>query len=201
MTAPEELVVLLDEDGRRIGTAQKRTVHHTSTPLHLAFSCYVFDPDGRVLVTRRAMHKPTWPGVWTNSVCGHPSPEEDVADAVVRRTRQELGVVLEDVRLTLPGFRYEAVMANGVRENEMCPVFTAVTREPVRPDKEEVEDCRWVPWQQFAEDVLTGRWEVSPWSVEQVRMLTELSFQDGRPPAADPAQLPPAARGGGASPA
>ena len=98
---PVEQVVLLDEDGHRTGTQDKATVHHDATPLHLAFSCYLFDGDGRVLVTRRALHKRTWPGVWTNSCCGHPAPDEPLTTAVHRRVRQELGV---DIVLECTGF-------------------------------------------------------------------------------------------------
>ena len=70
----EELIVLVDDDGRAIGTMPKPLVHHGETPLHRAFSAYLFDEAGRLLVTRRALGKATFPGMWTNTVCGHPGP-------------------------------------------------------------------------------------------------------------------------------
>lgn len=186
-----ESVVLLDEHGRSIGTADKRTVHHRETPLHLAFSCYVFDPAGRLLVTRRALHKATFSGVWTNSCCGHPGPDEGMLDAVRRRVGQELGLHLEELWLVLPGFRYRAVMPNGVTENEMCPVFVATSADVVRPDPEEVEAAVWEPWPEFRASVLDGTREVSSWCLEQVTALPADLL------AADPCpltDLPPAAR-------
>ena len=187
----EEQVVLLDEAGRSIGAAAKRGVHHTETPLHLAFSCYVFDPDGALLVTQRAVDKPTWPGVWTNSFCGHPGPGEQITEAVRRRAEQELGIVIEDLRVALPAFRYRAVMADGVVENEMCPVFVATTRSDVRPDPVEVEAYEWVDWEEFRGTVLGGSRAVSPWCVEQVQALPE---DPVRAAGAGDEALPPAAR-------
>lgn len=168
-----EQVVLLDEDGNAIGTADKAEVHGTDTPLHLAFSVYVFDDDGRFLLTQRAVSKPTFGGVWTNSCCGHPAPGEPIADAVVRRTEQELGLKLRDVKLVLPRFRYRAVGDNGVVENEMCPVFVATTSGDPTPDPAEVEAWEWVDWAPLRDDVLSGRRAISHWCLEQVRALPD----------------------------
>ncbi len=198
MSAPRdgeaELVVLVGEDGRAVGTQDKATVHHEATPLHLAFSCYVFDDAGRVLVTQRALSKVTWPGVWTNSVCGHPAPGEDLADAVRRRAADELGLEITDVQLVLPAFRYRAVMDNGVVENELCPVHVAraVGREQVDPS--EVEAADWVPWSQFRDEVRDGTREVSPWCVTQVADLAAREDGHGWFLTGDAAALPAAAR-------
>jgi len=190
-----ERVVLLDEDGRAIGTAAKAEVHTADTPLHLAFSCYVFDGGGRLLVTQRALAKPTFGGVWTNSCCGHPAPGEDISEAVRRRVSQELGLALDRLTLVLPRFRYRAVVPSGpyagTAEHEMCPVFVATASADPQPDPTEVEAWEWVPWPEFRDDVLTGRREVSQWCLEQVR---ELPADPLGAPAADPAELPPAVR-------
>jgi isopentenyl-diphosphate delta-isomerase type 1 len=124
--ADVELVVLLDAHGREIGSAPKASVHHDDTPLHLGFSCYIFDAQGRVLLTRRALGKTTWPGVWTNSVCGHPAPGEQIALAVQRRAKDELGLRVEGPVCVLPGFRYRAVGADGtVGERDLPRVLRA----------------------------------------------------------------------------
>jgi isopentenyl-diphosphate Delta-isomerase len=188
MTA--EQVVLLDEAGNAIGTADKASVHGTDTPLHLAFSCYVFDDADRLLVTQRAVDKPTFGGVWTNSCCGHPAPGEPIAAAVRRRVGQELGLDLGRVTLVLPRFRYRAVGDNGTVEHELCPVFVATAGDDPHPDRAEVEAWEWVPWTPFRDDVLSGRREVSQWCREQVAALPEDPLSA---PPADPAELPPAA--------
>ncbi len=201
MTGPaDELVVLLDEDGRRTGTAPKREVHSDRTPLHLAFSCYLLDPQGRLLLTRRAEHKRTWPGVWTNSFCGHPAPDEELPTAVSRRGRQELGLDVTDVVLVLPAFRYQAEMADGTRENEMCPVYVAHAAATPRPDPDEVGATSWEPWPEFSASVLSGERDVSPWCRQQVAELVAVLGDDwdgtGPVTSAGPGLLPAAARVG-----
>lgn len=166
-----ELVVLLGDDHRPVGTMDKALVHGPDTPLHLAFSVYVFGPDGRFLVTRRALGKRTWGGVWTNSCCGHPGPGEDIEDAARRRLRQELSLVPSAMRLALPDFSYRAVSPEGVVEHEVCPVFVAeVDSDPV-PDAQEVAQWRWVDWPGFRDLAARQPWALSPWSVAQTALL------------------------------
>ncbi|EXG79280.1 isopentenyl-diphosphate delta-isomerase [Cryptosporangium arvum DSM 44712] len=172
----DELIVLLSDDGRTIGTAPKLASHHRETPLHSAFSSYVFDGEGRFLLTRRALSKKTWPGVWTNSCCGHPAPGEDAVSAVRRRLNHELGlsVTAEEIVPLLPDFRYRAEL-DGIVENEICPVFgVRVDAEPV-PNPDEVEEYRWVDWPTFVTEGLAGRSEVglSPWALLQLAQLED----------------------------
>jgi isopentenyl-diphosphate delta-isomerase len=187
-----EHVILLNESGEAQGLAGKQTVHSDATPLHLAFSCYIFDAAGRFLVSQRALHKKTWPGIWTNSVCGHPQQGEPIADAVRRRAAFELGITLHTVRLVLPAFRYRAEL-HGVVENEMCPVFTATAGTGLRPHPDEVAATRWLPWPDFVRDVSASPDTYSPWCRLQIEQLTALGATPDRWPTGDPALLPPAA--------
>lgn len=168
---PVESVVLLDTDYEEIGSAEKAEVHTSTTALHLAFSCHVFDTDGRVLVTRRSLAKKAWPGVWTNSVCGHPGPGEPRQDAVHRRAGFELGMELDVVQMVLPDFAYRAEDASGVVENEFCPVYFARAASSPAPRPSEVAEHHWVAPKDLVAAVRATPWAFSPWLVLQMEQL------------------------------
>ncbi|MGO4204831.1 isopentenyl-diphosphate Delta-isomerase [Rhodococcus sp. TAF43] len=172
MQTTEELVVLLDDTGNPIGSVPKHTVHTADTPLHRAFSCHVFAPDGRMLVTRRALTKLTWPGVWTNSFCGHPLPGESDHDAIARRGQWELGITLTDIRPLLPRYRYRAVDSSGIVENEICPVYAATTTDDPTPNPAEVHEWNWVSVPDIAAATDRAPFAFSPWFVEQLSQST-----------------------------
>lgn len=172
-----EYVVLVNEDAEPIGIELKAAVHHASTPLHLAFSIFLFDGKGRALFQQRAYHKPTWPGIWSNSCCGHPMPGESLDDAARRRLRHELGI-MEPVclELALPDFRYRARWRE-VWENEVCPVFVGTYTGPLSPNPEEVTGLRWIDWRRFASECRRGDARAfglySPWSRWEAAALVE----------------------------
>lgn len=166
-----ERVVLLGEDRAPIGTELKHLVHTANTPLHLAFSCHVLNAAGEVLVSRRALGKRTWPGVWTNSFCGHPQPDEPMEDAVARRAQDELGLSVREIRAALPDFRYRATDASGIVENEVCPVYLAVTDEDPHLNPEEVMDIHWGDARALGSTLRATPWAFSPWFVGQAREM------------------------------
>lgn len=168
---PLEHVVLVDRSGRPSGSMPKSEVHTADTPLHLAFSVYVFDAAGRLLVTRRALSKLTWPGVWSNSCCGHVQPGEAPAEAARRRLREELSLAPTSLHVVLPEFAYRATSPEGIVENEICPVFVArVDRDPV-VDPDEVAEWTWTGWDAFRSVAELTPWALSPWSVLQAAQL------------------------------
>jgi isopentenyl-diphosphate delta-isomerase len=169
----DDLVVLLDDERKPIGTLPKADVHGANTPLHLAFSVYVFDAGGRLLVTRRALNKLTWPGIWSNSCCGHVRPGEEPVDAVRRRLDEELGLTVSSLDVVLPDFAYRATSPEGVVENEVCPVFVATADADPVPNPAEVVQWDWSDWSSFRASALNAPWLLSPWAVLQVAELPE----------------------------
>src|SRR5215469_14055403 len=144
----QELVVLVDDNNEEIGTMPKLEAHNADTPLHRAFSCYVFNKDGKFLLTQRALSKKVFPGMWTNSCCGHPGQGEKTEDAIKRRLEFELGLEPVSLKVVLPNFRYRAVM-DGIVENEICPVYIATVSKEPKPNPAEVEAYEWVEWKTF----------------------------------------------------
>ncbi len=173
--AAGEQVVLVDDLGRPIGVADKATVHGASTPRHLAFSCYGFDAGGRLLVTQRSRDKHTFPGVWTNTCCGHPAPGESPADAAARRMRFELGLEPQDLRLVLPDFSYRASDGH-VEENELCPVLVCGVSGEVRARADEVDAAAWWSWAQFLDAAADPASGLSPWARQQAPLLDAALF-------------------------
>lgn len=182
----EELIVLVNEDGTPTGkTGPKLASHHANTPLHLAFSCYVFNDEGKFLVTQRALSKKVWPGVWTNSVCGHPAPGESLAAAIVRRLDYELGMTAQDIQVVLPAYRYTTPPYNGIIENEFCPVHVARASSDPQPNPEEIEAWKWVSWEEFVVSAEADQDNIySWWCKDQLRQLKDhpliKEYQHGR---------------------
>ena len=145
-----EHVILLNAQGVPTGTLEKYAAHTADTLLHLAFSSWLFNAKGQLLVTRRALSKKAWPGVWTNSVCGHPQLGEITAPEPV-----------------YPDFRYRATDPNGIVENEVCPVFAARTTSALQINDDEVMDYQWCDLADVLHGIDATPWAFSPWMVMQ----------------------------------
>jgi len=168
----EELVVLVNDNNEEIGTMPKMEAHNAHTPLHRAFSVYVFNRKGKFLLTQRALSKKVFPGVWTNSCCGHPGPGEETENAIKRRLEFELGLKPESLKAVLPKYRYRAEM-NGIVENEICPVYTAIVSSDPKPNPQEIEDYEWIDWKKFLKNLEKDPEKYSPWCKEQARLLSK----------------------------
>ncbi len=170
-----EKIVYVNELGEPTGeTADKLAAHTRKTRLHLAFSCYIFNESGEFLVTQRALSKKVWPGVWTNSVCGHPAPQENIEHAIKRRLHYELGMTAKDIKVVLPKYRYKTPPFNGIIENEFCPVFVARADSLPNQNPEEVEAIKWMQWQDFISEAEADQEDVwSWWCKDQLKQLKD----------------------------
>lgn len=166
----QEYVVLVDDENNVLGTQPKSDVHGTSTPLHRAFSSYLFHTrDKRLLLQQRSSQKHTWPLVWSNSCCGHPRLEESNVAAARRRIDFELGLAPTLLEEVAP-YRY-CLTRDGVMENEICPILVGLVDAEPTINPAEVEHVRWVDWNDFLAEIKDPNSGYSGWCVEQSQVL------------------------------
>ena len=146
----KELIYFVDKNDVPTGeTEEKFAAHHANTKLHAAFSVYVFNEDGQILVTQRAFTKKVWPEVWTNTCCGHPKPSESREDAITRRLKYELGMNVTEVTVVLPKYTYKTPKYKGIIEHEFCPVYFARATSEPKPNPDEVAMLHWMDWDDY----------------------------------------------------
>ncbi|MFT7076939.1 MAG: isopentenyl-diphosphate delta-isomerase [Planctomycetota bacterium] len=170
----EEKLILVNEGDEALGTATRAECHEGEGLLHRAFSVYLFDDLGRLMIHRRHDSKPLWPGFWSNSCCSHPRHGEDVLDAARRRTKEELGLDIEPV--PIHRYAYRAKYEDVGSEYELVHVFVArCDPDAIEPDPEEIADLRlfdveamdgaigeesiFTPWFRMAWPTVRDRWE------------------------------------------
>ncbi len=183
MTAPtpaaaatEDLLILVDEADRQTGTLAKTACHLGTGHLHRAFSVFLFNRHGEVLLQQRAAGKMLWSGYWSNSVCSHPRAGEDTAEAAHRRVREELGI---DCTLRfLYKFHYQACFGDVGAEHELCHVYAGRSGDPRRIDAGEISAWRWVSPTVLDDEIAHRGQLFSPWmKLEWTRIRND--FLDG----------------------
>jgi isopentenyl-diphosphate delta-isomerase len=160
-STPEDLLILVDGDDREVGTLGKVACHVGDGILHRAFSVFLFNPAGDVLIQQRAAGKMLWPGFWSNSCCSHPRPGEDTTAAAHRRVREELQV---ECRLEyLYKFQYQARFGTIGSEHELCYVYAGFTAGTPVADPTEVAAFSWVTPAALTAAVAADPDHYSPW--------------------------------------
>ena len=146
---PEEVILVNDAD-EEIGCMEKMEAH-VKAVLHRAFSVFLFNSEGEMLLQRRAMSKYHSGGLWTNACCSHPRPGETTESAASRRTKEELGI---EPRLNKAfSFTYRAAFENGLTEHEFDHVFVGHHDGNLYPNPEEVSDTCYLSMEHIRQDL------------------------------------------------
>jgi isopentenyl-diphosphate delta-isomerase len=170
LTRIEDRLILVDEADLEIGTLPKTEGHLGAGTLHRAFSVFLFDRHGAVLIQQRTAGKMLWPGFWSNSCCSHPRPGEPVEAAGRRRVREELNL---ECRLTfLYKFRYQARFGDIGSEHELCYVYAGYPRGTLVADPTEIADHRWVAPDTLTQEIALSPGRFSPWMKLEWQRIT-----------------------------
>lgn len=171
-------VVLVDDEDRPVGTAGKLEAHRQGL-LHRAFSVFILDGEGRMLLQRRAADKYHSGGLWSNACCSHPRPGEPVAVAARRRLKEEMGFTCTLV--PAGSFLYRADVGDGLIEHELDHLFIGHWEGSPTPAPDEVMDWWWVPPAELRAEVAGAPERFTVW----FRAALEELDRDGRLPRPD----------------
>lgn len=159
-TPLHEFVILVDDQNNEIGVMEKQEAHEKAL-LHRAFSVFIFNDKGELLLQQRALTKYHSAGLWTNTCCSHPRVGEQTKDAAKRRLREEMGI---EVELTERfSFIYKAPFSNGLTEHELDFVYTGTSNQHPIINREEVHAYNWLPLEKVQEDVVLNPNDYTVW--------------------------------------
>jgi isopentenyl-diphosphate Delta-isomerase len=156
-----EYVILVDAEDNPLGQVEKQKAHESGL-LHRAFSVFLFDLQGQMLIQRRASGKYHSPNLWANACCGHPRPEEPLVQSAKRRLKEELGVQ-EVVLRSMGAVSYHLNLGKGMQEHEYTHLLTGIYEGFLFPEAEEVRAYEWVALDQLMDELqvsptLYARW-------------------------------------------
>ncbi len=157
----DEPLILVNEADEVVGYLDKASCHVGEGVLHRAFSIFIFNERGELLLQQRSEQKWLWPLFWSNSCCSHPRKGETVEAATHRRLQEELGF---DVPLTfLFKFQYHARFDDRGSENELCYVFVGRYNGDVEVNPNEIAAWKWVPVEVLEAEMRTNPHHFTPW--------------------------------------
>jgi isopentenyl-diphosphate delta-isomerase len=155
-----EQVILVSEKDQPIGTMEKMEAHRKGV-LHRAFSVFIFDRHGKMLLQQRALHKYHSGGLWSNACCSHPRPGEDTLSAAKKRLKEEMG--FETELRSLFSFAYKAEFENGLIEHEYDHVLAGHYDGKVLPNKNEVMNYRFESMDQIKSELEQNPEQFTAW--------------------------------------
>jgi isopentenyl-diphosphate delta-isomerase len=161
VSSESEELILVDEDDREQGHLSKAACHDGTGVLHRAFSAFLFNADGELLLQQRADSKRLWPGYWSNSCCSHPRRGESMATATGRRLGEELNLAA-DLRFAYK-FRYQVPYGDLGSEHELCHVFLGRIDGEVRANAEEISAIRFVSADELDRELQENPGRFTPW--------------------------------------
>lgn len=168
----DESLIVVDHDDNVLGFEAKNTCHAGEGILHRAFSIFVFDHAGRVLIQQRAANKPLWPNYWANACCSHPRSGERDAEAADRRVREELGI--SPPLQFLYKFRYHARYGDAGSEHELCSIYAAVSTAPIAVNTTEIAATRLIEPDRLDAELQQQPESYAPWiKLEWPRIRSE----------------------------